>query len=91
MKLRADFNGCFSEVLCLSHSDTAVDENGQTVTLVAGMVITAYDEDINDTGGRDDLIATGIVEHAPEWLRCRGSKWVLRYDAKGVRHESDEG
>jgi hypothetical protein len=70
-------------------SDVAIDENGHEVKLEAGMVVTAYDEDIDEAGERDDRIATGIVEPAPFWLRCRGSKWVLRYDAMGVRHESD--
>jgi hypothetical protein len=38
---------------------------------------------------RDDLLATGTVEPAPDWLQCNGSRWVLRIDADGVRHESD--
>ena len=88
MKLRADFNGVFSQVLCLSHEGTVVDEYGNTVTLVEGMHVTAFDEDMED-GQRDDLIATGTVERSPEWLKCRGSRWVLRIDENGVRHESD--
>ena len=88
MKLRADFNGLFSQVLCLSHEDTAVDEHGNTVTLAEGMHVTVFDEDMED-GQRDDLIASGKVERSPEWLQCRGSRWVLRIDESGVRHESD--
>ena len=37
----------------------------------------------------DDLIASGVVEPSPDWLRCRGSKWVLRLDQNGVKNESD--
>ena len=88
MKVRADFNGVFSQVLCLSHEDSAVDEHGNTVTLAEGMQVTAFDEDMED-GQRDDLIASGTVERSPEWLKCRGSRWVLRIDENGVRHESD--
>jgi hypothetical protein len=88
LKLKADFNGLFSEVLCLSHKDTAVDEQGEEVKLVEGMQVTAFDEDMED-GQRDDLIATGTVERSPDWLQCRGSRWVLRIDGNGVRHESD--
>jgi len=88
MKVRADFNGMFSQLLCLSHKDTAVDEHGNEVTLVEGMRVTAFDEDMED-GQRDDLIASGTVEKSPDWLRCRGSRWVLRIDEHGVRHESD--
>ncbi len=88
LKLKADFNGLVSQLLCLSHSDTAEDEHGNIVNLAEGMQVTAYDEDMED-GRRDDLIASGTVERSPDWLQCRGSRWVLRIDQHGVRHESD--
>jgi hypothetical protein len=53
------------------------------------MLVTAYDEDSDEQGERDDLVATGTVEPAPDWLTCNGSKWVLRIDENGVRHESE--
>ena len=89
MRVRADFNGLFGELLCLSHKDTSEGADGNLVTLQAGMVLTAFDEDADQHGNRDDLIASGIVEPSPEWLRCLGSRWVLRIDRNGVRHESD--
>jgi hypothetical protein len=52
------------------------------------MSVTVFDEDIED-GKPDNLLASGIVESSPEWLQCRGSKWVLRIDENGVRHESE--
>jgi hypothetical protein len=88
-KLRADFNGLFGELLCLSHTDTSVDADGVTVALSAGMFVTAFDLDADETGKRDDLIASGVVEPSPNWLSCSGSKWVLRIDSNGVRHESE--
>ena len=88
-KLRADFNGLFGDILCLSHADTCRDEEGREVTLRAGMPATAYDEDAGENGERDDLCASGTVEPAPDWLRQHGSRWVLRIDDKGVWHESD--
>ena len=88
-RLIADFNGLFGDLLCLSHSDTCRDENGQTVTLSSGMEVTAFDEDVNDHGERDDLVASGTVEPSPDWLQCNGSRWVLRIDANGVRHQSE--
>jgi hypothetical protein len=88
-RLRADFNGLFGDTLCLSHEDTCPDQHGVPVALRAGMLVTAYDEDSDEQGERDDLVATGTVEPAPDWLTCRGSKWVLRIDENGVRHESD--
>jgi hypothetical protein len=59
------------------------------VRLEAEMTVTAFEEDVDVAGKRDDLIATGIVEPAPDWLQCRGSRWILRIDRDGVRHESE--
>jgi hypothetical protein len=53
------------------------------------MMLTAYMEDFDENGNRDDLIASGVAEPSPDWLKCVGSKWVLRFDKNGVRHESD--
>ena len=91
MRLQADFNGLFGDILCLSHSDTSVDENGAIVELRAGLVVTAFDQDEDERGERDDLVASGTVERSPWSLRCRGSKWILRIDNNGVRHESEIG
>jgi hypothetical protein len=88
-RLRADFNGLFGDVLCLSHDDTCTNAAGEQVRPQAGMIVTAFDEDADEAGRRDDLVATGLVEPAPDWLQCRGSKWILRIDSNGVRHESD--
>ena len=88
-KVRADFNGLFGDVLCLSHEDTCVDETGAVLLLQEGLVLTAYDEDADEHGNRDDLIARGVVEPAPAGLRCNGSRWILKIDENGVSHESD--
>lgn len=84
-KVYADFNGLFDggKVLCLSHGDSCRDESGAEVQLHAGMIVTAYDVDEDERGVRDDLIATGIVQPSPNWLRCRGSRWVLMIDERG--------
>jgi hypothetical protein len=89
IKVRADFNGLFGDILCLSHEDTCIDETGTKVLLSEGQTLTAFDEGADENGNRDDLIASGIVEPSPSWLRCNGSRWVLRIDEHGVRHESD--
>jgi len=88
-KVRADFNGLFGNILCLSHEDTCLDENGSVFHLHAGLTLTAYDEDADGNGNRDDLIAHGVVEPAPAWLQSHGSKWILKIDDNGVSHESD--
>jgi hypothetical protein len=88
LRLRADFNGLFGDLLCLSHDDTCRDEFGNAIELKTGLHATAYDEDIDEHGQRDDLLATGIVEPSPAWLQCKGSRWCLRIDQFGVRHRS---
>ena len=89
IRIRADFNGLFGELLCISHGESTYDEEGKPVVLCAGMKLTAFDEDQDDEGNRDDLIASGTAEPAPDSLRCVGSRWVLRLDDKGVRHQSE--
>jgi hypothetical protein len=89
MRVWADFNGLFGELLCLSHKDTCADADGNVVTLQTGMVLTAFMEDPTEDGSPNDLIASGTVEPSPESLHCLGSRWVLRIDRNGVRHESD--
>jgi hypothetical protein len=66
-----------------------VDIHGNFVALREGMRLTAFDDDSDVDGNRDDLIATGLVEPSPESLRCKGSRWILKIDQNGVRHESD--
>src|SRR5262245_19425396 len=88
-RVYADFNGLSGDILCLSHSDTCIDEQGEVVQLHAGLIVTAYDEDEYDSGERDDLVATGTVARSPFLLRCYGSRWILKIDEIGVRHESE--
>ena len=90
-RVRADFNGLFGDVLCLSHSDTCLEAGGNTLHLREGMRLTAFDEDADEHGNPDALIASGTVEKSPEWLRCNGSRWVLRIDERGVKHQSEIG
>ena len=89
MRIRADFNGLFGDLLCLSHSDIAKNDSGADVRLYEGLAVTAFDDDLDEAGEPDDLIATGVVEPSPPWLSCKGLRWVLRIDDQGVRHESD--
>jgi hypothetical protein len=89
LKVRGDFNGLFGDLLCLSHTDSCLDEHGATVQLQAGMRLTAIEEDYDATGARDDLIATGVVEPSPPELSCLGSRWALRIEPPGVHHQSD--
>lgn len=46
LRIRADFNGLFMSagVLCLSHSETCLDQDGNTVEVRETMSVTAYDK-----------------------------------------------
>ena len=87
-RLQADFNGLFGDILCLSHDDTCKNENGEEVTLCAGMRVTAFEENY-EGDERDDLIAIGTVEPSPDWLCRKGSKWCLKIDPGTPRFQSD--
>ena len=86
VKVRGDFNGLFGEFLCLSHSEVATSDTGDTVELREGMEVIAFEEDVDDNGSSAFLVARGLVEPSPEPLRCCGSRWALRINQAGVRH-----
>ena len=71
-------NGIFKELLCLSHKETCLGADGQDIVVREGMTVTAFDEDVDDDGKPDNLIASGTVERPPERLRSNGSRWVLK-------------
>ena len=85
-RLLADFNGLFGDVLCLSHSDHAKDEFGNSVELFEGMKVLAYAEDSLPDDSPAFLVARGTVEVSPMELRCNGSRGCLRMDERSVRH-----
>jgi hypothetical protein len=86
----ADFNGLFGDdLLCLSHGDTGTDRAGNVIQLAEGVIVTAFEEDSDKFGKPDDLFATGTIIPAPDFAQCRGSKWFLKIDEDGVRHDSD--
>jgi len=56
------FNGLFGELLCLSHGATSLSQSGVEITTSPGLRLTAFDEDADEHGDRDDLVASGKVE-----------------------------
>jgi hypothetical protein len=59
--------------------------------LEAGLRLTAFEEDTDALGERIYVVASGVVEPSPDYVQCRGSKWSLRIDERGVRHEPKIG
>jgi hypothetical protein len=72
----------------MAHRATCIGADEQDIVVREGVAASAFDEDVDDNGNPDNLIASGVVERPPYWLRCNGSRWVLRIDRNGVRHES---
>ncbi len=55
-------------------------EKTVNLLLCEGMTVTAFEDDLDEHGKPDNLIASGTVERAPQWLSCKESRWVLRID-----------
>jgi hypothetical protein len=78
-RVRADLTSVFGSIVCLTHDTLLVDDAGALVG--PGDLLTAYDR---------DRVATGTVDRAPGWLPCRGARWVLKLDTRGIRRADDE-
>lgn len=86
--IRADFNGLLERrLLCLAHEDRVEDAKGNPIALREGMAVSAFDDDADEHGKPCWLVASGSVERSPEYAQCRGSKWSLRIDDRGIRRE----
>ena len=70
--------------------DVNRDIDGTLVQLVVGAEVEIYDEDQDEFGNRDDLIARGRL--ALNTMKGRAHsfiKWVVEIDENGIRHESE--
>jgi hypothetical protein len=86
MRVRANFNGLFGELLRLSHKDTCVDADGNLVSLQSGMVLTASDEDAAERKpgrprGLRDCGAITCIAKLP-WLAVGSQDWPKRRQAR---------
>jgi hypothetical protein len=86
--ISADFNGVFSEVLCLYHRETCRDGRGNEIEVREGQSAIPFELNYEDDR-RDGLIATGTIARPPDWLKHRGFRWVLVIDEHGVGYESE--
>lgn len=84
-RVRGDFNGLIGNHLCLSHDDTALSQDGRSISLRAGMELIAFDPDEED-GKPCFLVARGVVVPSPDSLAEHGSRWCLLVDDRGYRH-----
>lgn len=61
------------------------------IALVEGMRVLVWDQDVNELGEPDDLVAAGTVARieagAGGWLK--NAMWSCLIDERGIRHRSD--
>ncbi len=80
IRIRADFNGLFGDLLCLSHSHHGVTESGEYHEFVEGDIVLAFEPDTDDDGSPAYLVASGRVVRSPSELCNNGSVWSLAID-----------
>ena len=77
-----DFNRGTRTVVYLDLPATQAELSERGIVLQTGLCLNVWDEDADDNGARDDLIATGVVERDND----RGT-WLLRIE--DLLHESE--
>jgi hypothetical protein len=55
------------------------------------METIAFDENVAETSKPDDLIASAVVEHSPDWLSAADQSGFSRINRNGARRESEIG
>jgi hypothetical protein len=91
-KIHIDFNDLLApDLVLLSKGDVCEAADGQIVSLVEGMSVTVWEEDFDERGKRDDLIAQGIVIRNTSTGWSQHVKWCCQIDGNGIRHRSDGG
>jgi hypothetical protein len=91
LRFQVDFNELLEHSLvCLSAHDVKVTEGGEPTLLYEGMLIEVYDDDVDDDGNPDNLVALGVVErNKSTGHHLSHVKWCCRVDRNGIQHESD--
>ncbi len=88
-RIRVDFNEIVEpDLVLLSAESSNADSNGNTVEIFEGLQVDLYQEDSDENGNPDYLVATGLVERnsAGDW--SSHVRWCCRIDKDGIRHLS---
>ncbi|MDM5181105.1 hypothetical protein PO883_28380 [Massilia sp. DJPM01] len=76
-------------LVVLSRRDEETDSSGALISFYRGMPVAIFDEDTDEQGRVDDLVADGHAEpvtEPPRW--CPDAKWLCKIDKAGIRHAS---
>jgi hypothetical protein len=78
-----DFNRTgTAETIGLDHPAVLAELARQSVELRDGLILNLWDEDGNEQGERDDLVATGVVR-----FEASSDRWLL--EITGWSHQSE--
>ena len=89
-RIYVDFNELLeSNLVMLSQSDQKLDSDGNTVSFFVGQTVKIYENDIDDSGKEDNLVASGTVELNTHGGTTSPCKWNCRIDPAGIRHASE--
>ena len=77
-----------NEVL-LSQLDSKPDSDGNIVTFTEGQAVSVFSDDVDEHGQPCNLIADGIATRNQHDGWTATARWVLRIDARGIRHDDE--
>ena len=89
-RVRVDFNEMVDcDLVLLSAGDSKLDSSGNTVSFVEGLEVDVYQEDSDENGRPDFLVASGIVKRnsAGDW--SSHVRWCCKISEKGIHHLSE--
>jgi hypothetical protein len=89
-RILVDFNEMLEpNLVLLSKEDTKRDSRNNIIPLYEGLLIYVYDENTDNNGNRDNLIAEGVVERNNTSSWGKNAKWCCRINEKGIQRESE--
>ncbi|MBL1437814.1 MAG: hypothetical protein COB08_016630 [Rhodobacteraceae bacterium] len=85
-----DFNEMVAaDVVLFSQNDARADIQGNFVALFEGLNVSLTEDDCDENGEPDALVATGLVELNTFEGWGAHVKWCCRIDSTGIAHQSD--
>ena len=90
-RIYVDFNNVVDKhIVLLSREDFAIDSNGDKIELYDGQLVHIYEDDRNDLGERDDLVAEGIVERKSNSATYATTyQWLCRIVPDSIMNQSE--
>jgi len=89
-RILVDFNEMLEpNLVLLSKEDARRDSHNNLISLYEGLLIYVYDDNTDNNGNRDNLVAEGVVERNNTLSWGKNAKWCCRINEKGIQRESE--